>query len=58
MAVLGIRVAPLESTFVGVPRALLRTALIALVIPALARDEDGRGWHDRATATAVVRTRA
>lgn len=58
MAVLGIRVASLESTFVGVPRALLRTALIALVIPALARDEDGRGWHDRATDTVVVRTRA
>jgi uncharacterized RDD family membrane protein YckC len=58
MAVLGIRVASLESTVVGVPRALLRTALIALVIPALARDEDGRGWHDRATDTVVVRTRA
>jgi uncharacterized RDD family membrane protein YckC len=57
MAVLGIRVASLTSTFVGVPRALLRTALIALVIPPLARDEDGRGWHDRATNTVVVRTR-
>ena len=39
------------------PRALLRTALIALVMPALVRDEDGRGWHDRATRTVVVRTR-
>jgi uncharacterized RDD family membrane protein YckC len=57
MAVLGIRAASLTSTFVGVPRALLRTALIALVIPALARDEDGRGWHDRATNAVVVRTR-
>lgn len=57
MAVLGIRVASLDSTLVGVPRALLRTALIALVVPALARDGDGRGWHDRAARTVVVRTR-
>ena len=57
MAVLGMRVASLDSTLVGVPRALLRTALLALVIPALARDGDGRGWHDRATSTVVVRTR-
>ena len=57
-AVLGIRVASLDSTLVGVPRALLRTLLLALVIPALTRDGDGRGWHDRATRTVVVRTRA
>jgi uncharacterized RDD family membrane protein YckC len=56
---LGIRVASIDSAAViGVPRALLRTAMIALVLPALARDEDGRGWHDRATRTIVVRTRA
>jgi uncharacterized RDD family membrane protein YckC len=57
MAVLGIRVASLDSPLVGLPRALLRTALLALVVPALARDGDGRGWHDRATRTVVVRTR-
>ena len=57
MAVLGIRVASLRSTLVGVPRAVLRTALLALVLPALARDADGRGWHDRAADTVVVRTR-
>ena len=57
MAVLGVRVAPLYATLVGVPRAVLRTALLALVIPALARDGDGRGWHDRASGTIVVRTR-
>ena len=57
MAVLGIRVASLRSTLVGVPRAVLRTALLALVLPALARDGDGRGWHDRAASTIVVRTR-
>lgn len=59
MTVLGIRVAPLgDAAVVGVPRALLRTALIALVAPPLIRDADGRGWHDRATRTVVVRTRA
>jgi uncharacterized RDD family membrane protein YckC len=58
MTVLGIRVASLDSSpVIGVPRALLRTALIALVLPALARDEDGRGWHDRAARTVVVRSR-
>lgn len=57
MAVLGIRVAALRSNLVGVPRAVLRTALLALVLPALVRDADGRGWHDRAASTIVVRTR-
>ncbi|MEJ3659296.1 RDD family protein [Actinomycetes bacterium KLBMP 9759] len=58
MTALGIRVASLDSAAViGVPRALLRTALTALVLPPLARDSDGRGWHDRATRTIVVRTR-
>ena len=57
MAVFGIRVASLDSTLVGVPRAVLRTVMLALVIPALARDGEGRGWHDRATRTVVVRTR-
>ena len=58
MAVLGVRVVSLDSRLVGVPRAVLRTVLLALVVPALARDGDGRGWHDRATKTVVVRTRA
>jgi hypothetical protein len=56
--VLGLRVASVDSAAViGVPRALLRTALIALVVPPLIRDADGRGWPDRAARTIVVRTR-
>ena len=43
---------------VGLGRVLLRTALIAVVVPPLVRDVDGRGWHDRAARTVVVRTRA
>jgi uncharacterized RDD family membrane protein YckC len=59
MTVFGIRVASIDSAaVVGVPRAVLRTALIALVVPPLVRDADGRGWHDRATRTVVVRSRA
>ena len=63
MTVLGLRVLPVgdESgggTGVGVGRVLLRTALIAVVAPPLVRDVDGRGWHDRAARTVVVRTRS
>lgn len=55
---LGVRVASLGGgAVIGIPRALLRTALIALVVPPLIRDEDGRGWPDRAARTVVVRTR-
>lgn len=58
MVALGLRVARTDmARFVGVPRALLRTFLIALIIPPLARDDDGRGWHDRATTTIVIRAR-
>ncbi len=58
MTAVGIRVASLDAAAViGVPRAVLRTALVALVVPALVRDDDGRGWHDRAARTIVVRTR-
>ncbi|MCX6464605.1 MAG: RDD family protein [Pseudonocardiales bacterium] len=55
---LGIRVASIGTdAVVGVPRAVLRTLLVALVVPPLVRDADGRGWHDRAARTVVVRTR-
>jgi hypothetical protein len=35
--------------------ALVRTLLLALVVPAVVMDEDGRGLHDRAAGTVVVR---
>lgn len=54
----GIRVASIGSAaVVGVPRALLRTLLVAVVVPPLVRDADGRGLHDRAARTVVVLTR-
>ena len=40
---------------VGLVRAGARGLLIALVVPALFSDSDGRGLHDRITGTAVVR---
>ena len=39
----------------GLLRAVVRTALLLLVIPAVVRDGDGRGLHDRAAGTAIVR---
>jgi uncharacterized RDD family membrane protein YckC len=41
---------------VGPGRIVARTALLFLLIPAVIFDRDGRGLHDRATATAVVRS--
>ena len=36
-------------------RAVLRTFLLLLLVPAVIWDQDGRGLHDRLTDTAVVR---
>lgn len=53
---LGLRVTSVDGRLhVGLGRAALRGLIIALVIPALFVDADGRGWQDRATGTAVVR---
>ncbi len=52
---LGLRVASTDNRLhVGTGRAAVRGLLIALVIPALFTDSDGRGFQDRLTATAVV----
>jgi uncharacterized RDD family membrane protein YckC len=53
---LGLRVASVDNRlYVGTGRAVVRGLLIALVVPALFTDVEGRGIHDRVTATAVVR---
>jgi uncharacterized RDD family membrane protein YckC len=39
---------------IGIPRALLRGALLAVVIPALIMDSDRRGLHDRAAGSIMV----
>jgi len=58
MRVCGLRLAhPVEGRRLAVWRAVVRTALLMLLVPALLVDADGRGLHDRATQTAVVRDR-
>lgn len=53
---LGLRVISVHTrAHVGLGRALLRGLLIALVVPALFVDGDGRGLQDRVSGTAVVR---
>ncbi len=53
---LGLAVVPVDGrVHVGFGRALARGLLLALVIPPLLMDGDGRGLQDRFTNTAVVR---
>jgi uncharacterized RDD family membrane protein YckC len=52
---LGVRVARLDGgTVVGIPKAMLRSLLLCLVIPAVIYDKDRRGLHDLAAGTIVV----
>lgn len=55
--VVGLRVVHLGGGPIGPLRALLRVALLVLVIPAVVYDRDGRGLHDRLAGTAVLRAR-
>jgi uncharacterized RDD family membrane protein YckC len=58
MRLLGLRLAhPREGQRLALWRAVVRTALLMLLVPALLVDADGRGLHDRLTQTAVVRDR-
>jgi uncharacterized RDD family membrane protein YckC len=56
MRLLGLRLAhPRPGERLALWRAVVRTGLLILLLPALLVDADGRGLHDRLTATAVVR---
>ena len=58
MRLLGLRLAhPRPGARLAVWRAVVRTALLLLLVPALLVDADGRGLHDRLTDTAVVTDR-
>lgn len=58
MRAMGIRVRRLDADGpIGLLPALLRTALLVLLVPALIYDRDRRGLHDRAARTVVVRAR-
>jgi uncharacterized RDD family membrane protein YckC len=52
---LGMRVVSRSGGWIGVLRPVLRTLLIALVIPAVIWDSDQRGLHDRAAGTVLIR---
>ncbi|WP_407317493.1 RDD family protein [Isoptericola halotolerans] len=55
---LGLRVRRLgapEPQIVGFGRGAVRAVLLCLVIPAVVWDADGRGMHDRAAGTVIVR---
>ncbi|GGM54297.1 RDD family protein [Longimycelium tulufanense] len=57
-AALGVRVARLEGGGrPGFGAAVLRALLICLVVPPVVYDRDGRGLHDKAVGTIVLRTR-
>ncbi|QDW63634.1 RDD family protein [Oerskovia turbata] len=52
---LQVRVLGGEGRMVGLWRALVRTVLLCLVVPAVVWDGDGRGMHDKAAGTVIVR---
>ena len=51
----GLRVVAVDTGRVSPVRALLRTVLLCLAVPALIWDRDGRGLHDRLAKTVEVR---
>lgn len=57
MAILNMGVARIDvpGSRVGLWRAVVRTLLTAVLLPAMLVDSDGRGMHDRGTGTAVIR---
>lgn len=51
----GLRLVPLAGGYLGVWRPIVRTLLLATVIPAVIWDADQRGMHDRLAGTLLVR---
>lgn len=52
---LGLRVRRLDGRWVGFWRSLIRVSLILLVLPPTIWDADGRGLHDKAAGTVLVK---
>jgi uncharacterized RDD family membrane protein YckC len=56
MRLTGLRIVRVDAQEpVGPLRAVVRTALLMILVPALVFDRDGRGLQDRVTDTAVIR---
>jgi uncharacterized RDD family membrane protein YckC len=53
---LGLRVVRLGGAPAGPLPAMIRTVLLAVVIPAVIWDRDTRGFHDKLAGTVLVRT--
>ena len=51
----GLQVVPLAGGWVGIWRPVVRSVLVALVIPALVWDSDQRGFHDKIAGTVLIR---
>ena len=58
-AIMGIGVARIDDSTqrVGLWRSVVRVIFTIFLLPPVIQDTDGRGMHDRATGTAVIRTR-
>jgi uncharacterized RDD family membrane protein YckC len=60
MRVVGVRLVRVDGADgparIGLPRAVVRTVMLMLIVPAIITDADGRGVHDRLAGTAVVRS--
>lgn len=54
---LGLHVQRVDGSVPGLAGGTIRSLLLALVIPAVIWDSDGRGMHDKAAATVIVRSR-
>jgi uncharacterized RDD family membrane protein YckC len=52
---LGMRIENPDGRPIGIPRALVRTALLVTVLPAIVMTDDKRGIHDLAAGSRVVR---
>lgn len=55
MRLLGLRLVTMQGGPLPLPRALLRFVLLGLLLPAVITDPDGRGLHDKAAGTVVLR---
>ncbi len=53
--ILGLAVLRVDGTRLGLGRVIVRTVLLCLVIPAVVFDSDGRGLHDKAVGSVVLR---
>ncbi len=54
--IMGMRLELASGGWVGLWRPIVRTILLALIIPAVVFDSDQRGLHDKAVGTILVRS--